>query len=245
MANTLTRPYSDYFPFGVSVRVPNMQYAADVTLNGPYCCNFGAPLALSANGILAAFQNVNGSAGSVSGSFTAGAGTATALGYNGLVPFDSTTIRNGWGRNLTCTASTTCTRTVTVTGYDYLNSKVVETMTLNGTATIQGLKAFQWVESVAISSDTDTATVSIGWGNKFGLPYKGIAMDVEIKNNALAANAGTFVAGLATATAETATNADVRGTYLPVTVIPDGTNTFEVWYFPYRNDLHGQARFAG
>lgn len=244
MANSLTRPYGDYYPYGISQRVPNMQYAADVSLNAPYCANFGAPLALSANAVLAAFQNVNGSAGAVS-TFTAATGSATAIGYNGLVPFDSTTIRNGWGRNLTCTASTTCTRTVTVTGYDYLGSKLVETMTLNGTATIQGLKAFQWVESVAISSDTDTATVSIGYGNKFGLPYKGVAMDVETKNGAIAANAGTFVAGLADATAETATNADVRGTYLPVTVIPDGTNTFEMWYITNRVNLHGQARYAG
>ncbi len=244
MSNTLARPYADYFPFAVSQRVPAMQYAADVTLNGPFCCNFGAPSALSANGILAAFQNVNGSAGQVT-SFTSGAGSATAIGYNGLVPFDSTTVRNGWGRNLTCTASTTCTRTVTVTGYDYLGSKLVETMTLSGTSTVQGLKAFQYVTQVDISSDTDTATVSIGWGNKLGLPYKGVAMDVEIKDNALAANAGTFVAGLATATAETATNADVRGTYLPATVIPNGSVVFEMWYFPYRNDLHGQARYAG
>lgn len=244
MSNSLLRPYGDYFPFGVSLRVPNMQYAADVTLNGPICANFGAPLALDADGMLAAGQMVNGSAFSVT-TFTAGAGSATAIGNNGLVPHDSLTIRNGWGRNITVVASAANTRVLTVTGYDYLGSKLVETITINGTTTVQGLKAFTWIESFSISSDTDTTTVNIGWGNKFGLPYKGIAMDVEIKNAAIAANAGTFVAGLATATAETATNADVRGTYLPVTTIPDGTNTFEVWYIPNRVDLHGQARYAG
>lgn len=245
MSNSLTRPYGDYFPFGVSLRVPAMQYAADVTLNGPYCCNFGAPLTLSANGILAAGVMVNGSAVAFT-TFTTGAGSATAIGYSGLVPFDSTTVRgSAWGRNLTVVASAANARVLTVTGYDYLGSKLVETIIVNGTTTVQGLKAFQWVESLSFSSDTDTTTVNVGWGNKLGLPYKGVAMDVEIKNNAIAANAGTFTAALATATAETATNADVRGTYLPVTVIPDGTNTFEVWYIPYRNDLHGQARFAG
>lgn len=244
MANSLTRPYGDYFPFAVSMRVPNMQYAADVTLGGSYCANFGAPLALSANGLLAANVMVNGSAVTTT-TLVAGAGSATAIGYNGLVPFDSTTIRNGWGRNITVVASAANARVLTVTGYDYLGSKLVETITVNGTTTVQGLKAFAWVTSLSFSSDTDTTTVNVGWGNKFGLPYKGVAMSVETKNGAIAANAGTFTAGLATATAETATNADVRGTYLPVTVIPDGTNTFEMWYIPNRVDLHGQARYAG
>ena len=243
MSNTLARPYADYFPYGLSMRVPNMAYAADVTLNAPYCANFGAPLALDADGIVDGLVMVNGSAVSVS-TFSVDA-SATTIANNGLVPFDSRTVRNGWGRNITVVASAANARTLTVTGYDYLGSKLVETITVNGTTTVQGVKAFQWVESVSLSSDTDTTTVDIGWGNKFGLPYKGIAMDVEIKNNAIAANAGTFTAGLATATAETATNADVRGTYLPVTVIPDGTNTFEVWYITSRNDLHGQARYAG
>lgn len=244
MSNSLSRPYADYFPFGVSLRVPNMQYAADVTLSGPYVARWVDPLALSANGLLAAGQMVNGSAFTAN-TFTSGAGTATAIGYNGLVPIDSTTVRSYWGRNITVVASAANARVLTVTGYDYLGSKLVENITINGNTTVQGLKAFAWVESFSISSDTDTTTVNIGWGNKFGLPYKGVAMQTEIKNEAVAANAGTFTAGLADATAETATNADVRGTYLPATVIPDGSNDFEIWYVPNRTNLHGQARYAG
>lgn len=240
--------YGTYFPYATSVAVRNMQYAADVNVDGMYLARFGAPVALSANGIIAASQNVNGSATTISGSFTSGAGTATAIGYNGMVPFLSTTVRagaDGWGRNLTCVASGACTRTVTVTGYDYLGQKIVETMTLNGTTTVQGLKAFSWIESIVISSSTDTETVNIGWGNKLGLPYAGQAMVSEVKNGAVAANAGTFVAALADATAATATNADVRGTYLPVTVITDGTNTFEVLYMVRDGNLHGNAQYAG
>lgn len=244
MSNSLSRPYADYFPYGLSMRVPSLQYAADVTLNGPFCCNFGAPLALSANGILAAGVMVNGSAVTFN-TVGAGAGTATVIGYNGLVPFDSTTIRNGWGRNITAVASAANARTLTVTGYDYLGSKLVEVLTMNGTTTVQGLKAFQWIESLVFSSDTDTTTVNVGWGNKLGLPYAGNAMDVEIKDGAVAANAGTFTAALADATAETSTNADVRGTYLPVTVIPNGSVVFELWYMPRRGNLHGNARYAG
>lgn len=243
MANSLVRPYGDYFPFGVSLRVPNMQYAADVTLNAPYCANFGAPLALSASGLIASVLMVNGSAVLVN-TFVPGVGTATAIGNNGLVPHDSLTVRNGWGRNVTFVASTTNTRAVTVTGYDYLGSKLVEVITLTSGSTVQGVKAFVWIESVSFASASDTTTVNMGWGNVFGLPYKGVAMVTETKNGAISANAGTFVAGLGDATAETNTNADVRGTYLPVTVIPDGTNTFELWYLTNRVNLHGQARIA-
>jgi len=241
MSNSLSRPYADYFPFGVSLRVPGMQYAADISLSGPYCAKWSAPLALSANGLLAAGQMVNGSAFSVT-TFTAGVGTATAIGNNGLVPIDSLTIRSHWGRNITAVASAANARTLTVTGYDYLGSKMVEALTMNGTTTVQGLKAFAWIESLALSSDTDVTTVNVGWGNKFGLPYKGVTMQTEIKNEAVAANAGTFTAGLLDATTETSTNADCRGTYLPATVIPDGTNVFEIWYIPNRTNLHGQAR---
>lgn len=245
MSNSLSRPYGDYFPFGVSLRVPNMQYSADISLSGPYCAKWENPLALSANGLLAAGVMVNGSVVAFS-AFTAGVGTATLIGNNGLVPIDSLTVRSYWGRNLTVVASAANARVLTATGYDYLGSKLIENITVNGTTTVQGLKAFAWIESLSFSSDTDTTTVNVGWGNKFGVPYKLVAnQGPEIKNEAIAANAGTFVAGLADATAETATNADVRGTYLPVTVIPDGANDFEIWYIPNRTNLHGQARYAG
>lgn len=239
--------YGTYFPYATSVAVRSMQYAADVNVNGQYNARFGAPVALSASGILLAVQMVNGSAVTISNSFTAGAGTATAIGYNGMVPFLSLTERrgaDGWGRNITCVASNTNARTLTITGYDYLGQKMVETMTINGTTTVQGLKAFAWVESAVFSSDTDTTTVNVGWGNKLGLPYAGQAMMIEMKNGALAANAGTFVAALADATAATATNADPRGTYLPVTVIPDGSNTFEIVYAVRDGNLHGNAQYT-
>lgn len=241
---SMERPYAEYFPYGINLFVPNCAYAADVNLDASqYCASFGAPLALSANGLLAAVQMVNGSAVAVS-SFTSGAGSATAIGYNGMVPFDSLTRRNGWGRNVTVVAAAACTRVATVNGYDYLSQPMTESITINGTTTVQGLKAFAWVTSVSFASSTDTTTVDLGWGNKLGLPYAGSAMATEIKNGAIAANAGTFTAALANATTATATNADTRGTYLPVTVIPDGTNTFEVNYIVRRGNLHGNRQYT-
>ena len=244
MSNTLARPYADYFPYGVSLRVPNLAYAADVALNGPFCANFGAPLALDTDGILDGVTMVNGSAVTIS-AFTDGVATDTAIAYNGLVPFDSTSKFNGWGRNVTAVASSTNTRVMTVTGYDYLGSKMVENLTLNSSTPVVGVKAFAWIASISFASASDTTTVDVGWGNAFGLPYALTALDVETKNGAVAANAGTVVAALADATAATATNADVRGTYTPATVLPNGTNTFELWYIPRRNNLHGNAQYAG
>lgn len=236
--------YGTYFPYGTSVAVRNMQYAADVPPNGLYLARFGAPLALSANGLMASAVMVNGSAVTIT-TVQAGAGSATAIGYNGMVPFDSTTVFGGWGRNITAVASAANARVLTVTGYDYLGQLMKENLTMNGTTTVQGLKAFAWVTSLSWASDTDTTTVNVGWGNKFGLPYAGQSMLLEQKNGAVAANAGTFTAALADATTATATNADVRGTYLPVTVIPDGTNTFEVLYGVRDMNLHGNAQYSG
>lgn len=245
MANSIGRPYADYFPYGISVAVRNCQFAADIELGqNAYRAAFGAPSALSSNDIVAATVNVASTAGLIN-TFVPGAGTATAIGRNGLVNYDSTTKRNGWGRNVTVVAGAACVRVVTVTGYDYLGQKMQEALTLNGTTTVQGLKAFAYVIQIDIDAlQTDTTTVSVGYGNKFGLPFAGDAMFVETKNGAVAANAGTFVAALADATAATATNADVRGTYLPSTVIPDGTNTFSINYMLRRNNLHGNAQFT-
>lgn len=234
-----------YHPYGISQRVPNMEYAADVNIGHPYVLDFGAPLALDSDAILDGVVMVNGSAVTVN-TFTSGHGTATLIGYNGLVPFDSTTVGgNGWGRGLRVVADGACTRTCTVTGYDYLGSKMVETMTVNGTTPVLGLKAFAWIESVVFSSSTDTTAIDLGWTNLFGVPYAMEARVVETKNGTVAANASTIVSALANATTSTATTADVRGTILFVTVLPDGSNTFGLVYTLRRGNLHGNAQYAG
>lgn len=244
MSSTLARPYADYFPYGVSMRVPSAAYAVDISLDThEYQADFGAPLALSADGILAAGLMVNGSAVTFN-TFVAGAGSATAIGYNGMVPFSSTTKRDGWGRGLTVVASAANARTMTVTGYDYLGSKMVEVITVNGTTPVNSLKAFAWIESLVFSSSTDTTTVNVGYRDLFGVPYAMEARILETKNGAVAANLGTITAALADATTATGTNADVRGTILFLTVIPDGAATFKLLYSTRRNNLHGNAQYV-
>ena len=241
---TIARPYAEYYPYGINLFVPNCALAADVELGQSlYVANFGAPLALSASGLINSVVMVNGSAVTVT-AFTAGAGSATEIGYNGMVPYTSTTKRDGWGRNITAVASSTNTRVMTVTGYDYMGQPMQETITLTSGSTAQGNKAFAWVTSISFASAADTTTVNVGWGNKLGLPFAGNAMVSESKNGAIAANAGTFTAALADGTAATISNADTKGTYLPATVIPDGTNTFEVVYTLRRGNLHGNRAYS-
>ena len=240
MANTVP----SYFPQRINLRVPNMAYAADASLQDPFRVDFGAPLALDADGLVDGLVMVNGSAVSVS-TLVAGADEAAAIGRYGKVPVESlTTWPDKWGRNITVVASAANARVLTITGYDYLGQKMVETITINGTTTVQGVKAFARVVSFSCSSDTDTTTVDIGWGNKFGLPYAMMMMAYEMKNGVVAANAGTIV-GAVTTDPQTATTTDPRGTYLPVTVIPDGTNTFEIGVVLRRSNLHGVAHYAG
>lgn len=232
------RNYADYFPYGVSVWVRNLEYAADVNIGQPYVANLGAPLALSATQLITTGALTSGSAST----FTAAAGQ---IANGGLVPHDSLTKRNGWGRGLQIVATAACTRVLTISGYDYLGQRMVENITANGTTPVLGVKAFQWVDTILCGSSADTVSINVGTTNVFGLPYTFQALVSEMKNYAVAANAGTFVVGLAEGTVATATNADPRGTYLPATVIPDGVNIFEVTYMPRRGNLHGNAHFGG
>lgn len=235
---------ASFYPRRISQYVPSMQYAAEVNLGDPYILELGAPLALDADGILAAGVMVNGSAVTFN-TFTSGLGTATLIGSYGKVPVTSLTAwPDKWGRNVTVVASAANARTLTVTGYDYLGQKMIEVLTINGTTTVQGLKAFAWIESLVASSDTDTTTINVGWGNKFGLPFKSQMMTFEIKNGVIAANAGTFV-GAVTTDPQTSTTGDPRGTYLPVTVLPDGTNTFKLGLILERSNLHGVRHYSG
>jgi hypothetical protein len=232
------RNYSDYYPYGVSTWVRNLEYAADVNIGQPYICNFGAPLAAAAAGMLNSGALTSGAAST----FTASAGQVL---NGGLVPHDSLTKRNGWGRTLSIVGNGATTRVLTVNGYDYLGQHLQEQITANGATPVNGLKAFQWIDNIVCGSSADTATITVGYLSTFGFPYTFQALSIESKDYAVAANAGTFVTGLAEGTAQTATNGDARGTYTPATVVPDGVHIFEVCYWPRRGNLHGNAAFGG
>jgi hypothetical protein len=110
-------------------------------------------------------------------------------------------------------------RNVTITGYDYygqLMSEVIATGTVQST-TVAGKKAFFQISSASISGALG-ATIAVGTTDILGIPVRvfNVSYVASVKsNNALAQDAGTFVAA-DTATATTTTG-DVRGTYTPAT----------------------------
>jgi hypothetical protein len=223
----MARRNATYFPQRINMRVPSMASVGATEGDDAVTADFGAPSAKSATLLLSA-QSI-----------------ATATGVTTFNTYVGSEAQMGrWGRGLTVVASGAATTTVTITGRDYLNQRAVETLTLNGTTAVNGVKAFRYVDRIDWAATAST-TINVGTTDVMGLPFKGKAMFNEVKNGAAAANAGTFVAGLANATAATATNADTRGTYLPVTVVPDGTNTFEVRYIADNTNMHGNRHFAG
>lgn len=77
-------------------------------------------------------------------------------------------------RNLSVTGNASgITGDVVVTGTNWLGEEITETIALNGASTVLGNKAFRTVTEVSLPVETHegTDTVSVGWGDKLGLPY--------------------------------------------------------------------------
>lgn len=146
----------------------------------------------------------------------AGAGNASINGASasgGVATFD-------YARTISAKSSDVgdTTQTVTVTGTDYWGQAQTELLTLNGTTTVDGLKAFKTITQVAVSAAL-TGNLSVGNGDSFGLPYRVNDAGYLLRTGwagAVADNAGTFTAADATSPA-TASTGDVRGTFKPTT----------------------------
>jgi hypothetical protein len=118
--------------------------------------------------------------------------------------------------NVDSTNAGDTTQTVTITGTDYWNQAQTETITMNGTTAVAGLKAFKTITQVAVSAAL-AGNLTVGSTDVFGLPYRITDAGYIIRvgwAGALAEDAGTFVAADTTSPA-TATTGDVRGTYDP------------------------------
>lgn len=227
----MARRIATFFPTRLSSRVPNMTLVGGTEMGSPVVyANYGSPSAADA---------AIGSAGMVlNGQDISSAGSATTF----LATFTQALSQmSPYGRCLWFAASGASTAAVTVTGRDYLGNRMTDQRSLNGTSTVIGSKAFRSVERIAWEAG-GSVTMNVGVSNSFGLPFMFVALQLELKNSLVAANAGTIVAGAAAQAA--ATSLDPRGRYTPVTVLPDGTNTFELYYYANRNNLHGPAPFA-
>lgn len=167
------------------------------------------PVALSATAVCAA-QAIAGAANATINGASASGGVAT---------FDV-------ARNVSIVSSSASdtTQTVTVTGTDYYGQTQTSRLTINGTTTVNGLKAFKTITQVAVSA-AFVGNLSVGSGDTFGLPYRVTDAGYLLRtgwNNTVADNAGTFTAADTTSPA-TATTGDVRGTFLPASTAANGS----------------------
>ena len=147
----------------------------------------------------------------------AGAVTLTAgTSVKSVVTANGTVLQLDCPRAVKVNCSTTA-RAFTVSGYDYYGQAMSEVITVVTPATaVTGLKAFYQISGVTIAGSA--TVVVVGTSDVLGIPVRvfNVSYVASVKsNNALAQDAGTFVAA-ATATATTATG-DVRGTYTPAT----------------------------
>jgi hypothetical protein len=219
----------DFFPSRTNDHVPSMAYAADVRINGVGEIEIPALAAADTDGILDGTDIA-----------TAGSTTTFAAAYTG-----AEALMGKFGRNVTVVASGAATSTVTVTGKDYLGQVMVETLTLNGTSAVAGKKAFRTITSIAWGA-TASRTIDVGWGDALGLPYKVFSLETNLVDRAAASGAGTVVAGVATSTTQTATTGDPRGTWTPhASDLADGSKTYQLRAYCDRQNLHGNAHYAG
>lgn len=84
---------------------------------------------------------------------------------------------------------------VVINGTDYAGAALSETLALNAATEVLGTKAFKTVTSIVVPAETHvgTDTVSIGFGEKLGLPFK-LTHNTVIKtllDNAVEATAPT------------------------------------------------------
>jgi hypothetical protein len=208
----MTRRVASFFP-------QRINHWFDGAVVGSFGANTGGSgIAVLELGIMAA-RDVDGIL--VAQDMTAiGSTTTFAAAYTG-----SEAQMGRYGRNIVIDASGAATGNVRVQGRDYLGQPMAESIALNGTNAVQGIRAFRYVDAIDWTS-ANAVNLTVGWDNTLGLPYRCLAMVAEIKNNTIAANAGTFVAGLPTTNTANATNADPRGTYTPATVVPNAAVSF-------------------
>jgi hypothetical protein len=93
---------------------------------------------------------------------------------------------------LTAVASGTQTGKVTIHGFDIGGNKISEELTMTSDTPVAGVKAFAEVTAIDLPIKEGSETIDVGWGAKFGLPYK-LAADelVIVKLFNGAADAGT------------------------------------------------------
>ena len=230
----MAKRFPTYFPKNINQRVPSMAYAADAVHSGTLIVDLGSPPLADADYFIAG--------GSISASTAFAASTFTMV---------NTKVTERYGVNVQVAAvtgfSTDTVRAVTLTGRDYLGQLMTETinmLTTTGVTAVEGLKAFKWLDSVAVGAATDAAqaqTINVGTGSELGLPYRCLKAFIDFSDGLVAGTTGALTAPLAASISSTLTTADVRGTY-DAGITLNGTVTLSVLVSVDRDNLHGNAQ---
>jgi hypothetical protein len=128
-------------------------------------------------------------------------------------------------RATSVTASGASSGTVTVRGYDIYEQAMSETITIVGTGTGNGKKAFAYISSVQLNTGAVlSGTLAIGVLDVYGIPLRqDLPEYLQFFQNGTQSG-GTFVAADQTVPA-TSTTGDVRGTYA-LSTAANGTNRY-------------------
>ncbi len=238
---TITNRTSAAWPAG-------MQAALGLDLNGDIGRN---PNDVRSTTRLVDVELVSMDLGSPVAAAVAGIAAVQLLGAAGNLTLNGPIVANGVAnldvpRNVTLTVATTNQSGITFTiyGFDEYGQPMVETMAGPNANTVSGIKAFARVTRVYANAAIATNGVSVGYGTTLGLPIA-VRKASQVLREALdgaVATAGTFAYALQNAAA-TATNADVRGTYIPNSA-PDGARGYSIVVFaPDPSDI-GFAQFT-
>lgn len=155
-------------------------------------------------------------------------GTAAPSGEEDPLVVTEFLVQPTWPKNITVTLAATtagdvAAASVVVAGKNFAGEAITEEFAFSADtpATKTGNKAFAIVDSVTIPvQDGDSVTVDVGWGVKFGIPYKLYADELVIlKLFNKAADAATIVNS---ATAVESNTATMAGT-------PDGLKDIDLY----------------
>ena len=226
-ANSVTTPRNQidtYIPVG-----------RDTFVTPVFDCivNLGTPTTASATAVCAAQAIAAAGAAVITGGAKYSSATGTVL------------LGAPTGRNVNVVSSNAgdTTQVVTVTGTDMYGNTMRESITCNGTTTVQGKKAFYSVTGVAVSAAL-TGNLSVGDGTILGLPVylPNATWVLRETQDGATATSGTIVAGAGITVPSTATSADVRGTYTPNSA-PDGSRSFALLAALPEPYFYGQPQY--
>lgn len=142
-------PYNIDFKHKLTTNVSGV--ALDRSFISHFQVSAADAVALSADGILSATA------------LTASTQAITENISNPAIPRNISIVGNAAG----------ITGDVVITGTNFADEVITETIALNATTTVEGNKAFKTVTQIDLPVETNagTDTVSVGFGDKLGLPY--------------------------------------------------------------------------